>query len=62
MQWLEHGGLSMSLSAVRFRIQLGAGLSEKYICFSPLNVGILFRCCARGLGTLPSHVSLDRCE
>ena len=29
-QWLEHGALSMSLSAVRFRIPLGAGFSEKY--------------------------------
>ena len=29
-QWLECGALSMSLPAVRFRIPLGAGFSEKY--------------------------------
>ena len=29
-QWLEHGALPMSLPAVRFRIPLGAGFSEKY--------------------------------
>ena len=29
-QWLEHGALSMSLSAVGFRISFGAGFSEKY--------------------------------
>ena len=28
--WLERGALSMSLPAVRFRIPLGAGFSEKY--------------------------------
>ena len=27
--------------------------------FSPLNIGILFRCCVLGQGTLPSHASLD---
>ena len=29
-QWLERGALPMSLSAVRFRIMLGAEFSEKY--------------------------------
>ena len=28
-------------------------------CFSPLNIGTLFRCCFLGQGTLPSHASLD---
>ena len=28
-------------------------------CFSPLNIGTLFRCCVLGQGTLPSHASLD---
>ena len=28
-------------------------------CFSPLNVGTLFRCCVLGQGTLPSHASPD---
>ena len=30
VQWLERGALPMSLPAVRFRISLGAGFSEKY--------------------------------
>ena len=29
-QWLERGALPMLLPAVRFRIPLGAGFSEKY--------------------------------
>ena len=29
-QWLERRALPMSLAAVRFRIPLGAGFSEKY--------------------------------
>ena len=29
-QWLERGALPMSLPAVRFRVPLGAGFSEKY--------------------------------
>ena len=36
-QWLERGALSMSLPAVRFRIPLGAGFSEKYHV-SPLSI------------------------
>ena len=36
-QWLEHGALAMSLSAVRFRILRGAGFSEKYYV-SPLSI------------------------
>ena len=40
----------MSLPAVRFRIPLGAGFSEKYH---------VFRCCVLGQDTLPSHASLD---
>ena len=36
-QWLERGALPMSLSAVRFRIPLGAGFSEKYHV-SPLSI------------------------
>ena len=36
-QWLERGALPMSLPAVRFRISLGAGFSEKYhVC--PLSI------------------------
>ena len=36
-QWLECGALPMSLPAVRFRIPLGAGFSEKYHV-SPLSI------------------------
>ena len=36
-QWLERGALPMSLPAVRFRIPLGAGISEKYHV-SPLSI------------------------
>ena len=36
-QWLEREALSMSLSAVRFRIHLGAGFPEKYHV-SPLSI------------------------
>ena len=36
-QWLERGALPMSLPAVRFRIPLGAGFSEKYHV-SPLSI------------------------
>ena len=36
-RWLERGALSMSLSAVRFRIPLGAGFSLKYHVF-PLSI------------------------
>ena len=35
--WLERGALSMSLPAVRFRIPLAAGFSEKYHV-SPLSI------------------------
>ena len=33
----------------------------KISCFSSFDIGTLFRCCALGLGTLPSHASLDSC-
>ena len=36
-QWLERGALPKSLPAVRFRIPLGAGFSEKYHV-SPLSI------------------------
>ena len=36
-QWLERGALPMSLPAVRFRIPLGAGISEKFLV-SPLSI------------------------
>ena len=36
-QWLERGALPMSLSAVRFRIPLGAEFSKKYHV-SPLSI------------------------
>ena len=36
-QWLERGALPMSLSAVRFRVPLGAEFSEKYHV-SPLSI------------------------
>ena len=36
-QWLERGALPMSLPAVRFRIPLGVGFSEKYHVF-PLQI------------------------
>ena len=36
-QWLERGALPRSLPAVRFRIPLGAGFSEKYHV-SPLSI------------------------
>ena len=32
---------------------------REILCFSPLNIGPLFRCCVLGQGTLPSHASLD---
>ena len=35
-QWLERGALPMWLPAVRFRIPLGAGFSDKYV--SPLSI------------------------
>ena len=53
-QWLERGALPMSLPAVRFRIPLGAGFSEKY-----LNIGTLSRCCVLRQGTKPKNASLD---
>ena len=59
-QWLERGALPMSLPAVRFRIPLGAGFSEK--CFSPLNLGTLLRWCVLGQDTSPSNASLDSGE
>ena len=34
-------------------------ISREISCFSPLNIGTLFRCCVLGQGTLPSHASLD---
>ena len=37
VQWLERGALPMSLPAVRFRIPLGAEISEKYHV-SPLSI------------------------
>ena len=36
-QWLDRRALPMSLPAVRFRIPLGAGFSEKYHV-SPLSI------------------------
>ena len=36
-QWLERGALPLSLPAVRFRIPLGGGFSEKYYV-SPLSI------------------------
>ena len=36
-QWLEHGALSMSLPAERFRVPLGAEFSDKYHV-SPLSM------------------------
>ena len=39
-QWLECGALPMSLPAVRFRNQLGAGYSEKYHV-SPLTMFVI---------------------
>ena len=32
---------------------------REILCFSPLNIGALFRWCVLGQGTLPSHASLD---
>ena len=55
---IERGVLPMLFPAVRFRIPLGAGFSEKYHVPS-LNLGTLFRCCVLGQGTLPSNASLD---
>ena len=41
-RWLERGALPMSLPAVRFRIPLGAGFSEKYrispLCFDVVSL------------------------
>ena len=56
-QWLERGALPMSLPAVRFRIPLGAGFSEKYHV-SPLSIlGHSFDVVSQD--TLPSHALLD---
>ena len=60
-QWLERGALWMSLPAVRFRIPLGAGFSEKYHV-SPLSIGTLLRCCVPGQDTSSSNASLDSGE
>ena len=57
--WLERGALPLSLPAVLFRILVGAGFFREILCFSPLNIGTLFRCCVLGQDTLPSHASLD---
>ena len=32
---------------------------REILCFSPLNIGTLFRCCVPGQGTLPLYASLD---
>ena len=44
-QWLERGALPMSLPAVRFRIPLGAGFSEKYNV-SPFSIKYNIGICA----------------
>ena len=56
-QWLKRGPLPMSLPAVRFRIPLGAGFSDKY-SVSPLS--ILGRCFdVVSLGKAPHLQMLD---
>ena len=60
-QWLERGALPISLPNVRFRVPLGAGLSEKYNSL-PLNLGTLLRRCVLGQGTSPTNASLDSGE
>ena len=61
-QWLERGALPMSLLAVRFRIPLGAGFSEKYNVYPFSILGHFLRCCVLGQDTSPSNASLDWSE
>ena len=51
---LERGALSMSL-----RNPAWCRLFREISYSSPLKIGTLFRCCALGKGSLPSHASLD---
>ena len=53
-QWLERGALPVSLPAMRFRIPLGAGFSERYHVYPPLNIRTLSRWCVLEQGTSPS--------
>ena len=58
--WLERGALPMSLPAVRFRIQLGAGFSEKHHV-SPLSIlGHYFDAVSLGKALYPHMVHLTQ--
>ena len=59
-QWLEHGALSMSLTAVRFRIPLGGGFLGKYHV-SPLSMfGHCFDVLALGKAPNPQMLHLTQ--
>ena len=59
-QWLERGALPMSLSAVRFRIPLGAGFSDKFNV-SPLSIlGHCFDVVSLGKALNPQMLHLTR--
>ena len=59
-QWLERGALPMLLPAVRFRIPLGAGFSEKYYV-SPLSIlGHYFDVVSSGKGLYPRMLHLTQ--
>ena len=57
-QWLERGALLTSLPAVRFRIPLGVGFSEKYY-ISPLSIlGNYFEVVSLGKALYPHMLHL----
>ena len=59
-QWPERGALLMSLPAVRFRIPLGAGFSEKYHV-SPLSkLGHCFDVVSLGKALNPQMLHLTQ--
>ena len=61
-QWLEREALPMSLPAVRFRIRLGAGFSEKYHV-SPLSIlGHCFDVVSLGRALSPQMLHVTQVE
>ena len=60
-QWSERGALPMSLPAVRFRIPLGTGFSEKYNV-SPISIlGHCFNVVSLGEALHPQMVKMSTC-
>ena len=61
-QWVERGALPMSLPAVRFRIPLGTGFSEKYHV-SPLSIlGHCFGVVSLGKALNPQMLHLTQVQ